>query len=73
MQSDESRQEALAAANSNFAIVKSTLAAAKANFVAAKNLRINWKLEQPEPTSYSENPFLLQRNYAVLNYWSTKP
>ena len=61
MQSDESRQGALQGALTavNYT-VKSTLAAAKANFTAAKNLKINLKLEQPEPIHYSEKGFSLQ-------------
>ena len=73
MQSDESRQGVLAAANSNRAPVKTTLAAANVNFATAKNLRINWKPEQPEPTSCSEKGFSLQRINTVLTYWNTKP
>ena len=46
----ESRQGALAT-------VKYTLDAMKAKLAVAKNLRIKGKVEQPEPTCCSKNPF----------------
>ena len=61
----ESRQGVLAIANYTFTV-------ARAKLVAARNLRIKRKVEQPEPTRCSENPFLLQQNYAVLTHWRTK-
>ena len=55
MQTDESRQRVLAAANTNLTAVKTTLTAANANFIAAKNLRIKWRQKQSEPIRCSRN------------------
>ena len=57
----ESMQGELATVNSKLATANYTINAMKDNFTTVKNLKIKGKLEQPEPTRYSENPFSLQQ------------
>ena len=69
----ESRQGVLAPVSANLIATNYTFTTAKAKLATARNLRIKGKVEQPEPTRCSKNPFSLQRIYAVLTRWSTKP
>ena len=55
----ESSHGVLAATSANLAPANYALTAAKAKLAAARNFRIKGKVEQPQPTCCSENPFSL--------------